>query len=92
MSHARAEELQSAVQVANTSSCNTSTCGTGYNYLAALSFNYPTGSSFNNTATAAQRAFSSGAFQVLDLAICPAQRPARAPSPFHSRALDCPGS
>ena len=52
------------MQIANTTSCNVTTCGTGNNYLAAVSFNYAAGTSFNNTATAAQRAYSSGAFQV----------------------------
>ena len=52
------------MQTANTTSCNVPTCGTGNNYLAAVSFNYAAGTSFNDTATAAQRAFSSGAFQV----------------------------
>ena len=52
------------MQIANTTSCNVTTCGTGNNYLAAVSFNYAAGTSFNNTATAGQRAYSSGAFQV----------------------------
>ena len=51
-------------QAAGTASCTTQICGTSNTYLASVSFSYAASTSFNSTAASAQRAYSSGAFQV----------------------------
>ena len=53
------------MQAAGSSSCSVAACGTGNNFLASVSFSYAAGTSFNATAASAQRAYSSGALQVL---------------------------
>ena len=50
--------------------CTGSSCGTGNTYLAAISFAY-SGVAFIDIATAAERAFKSGSFQVTSGAHAP---------------------